>query len=190
MVEPVKSTAITEPRMRWIHELLFSLNLAWLGVWYTRVCSRPSFSWLYAFPVVQYSYWHTRHVEPETVLVQVFWSLIFGVAIFTIFRTLDRVWPTWLVLRAIGGVFALGGFSFLALIFRSSFLEPQRIGHYAMLLTLELIVVLICGALFYLRKCGFSPHRLSYCCFCTSSRGHGLWAVGLILCGSCMCTVS
>jgi len=65
---------------RCIQEALFSLNLAWILVWYERVRSKRRSS------LAHYLYTHIRFIEPQTVMEQVCWSVIVGASIFLLLR--------------------------------------------------------------------------------------------------------
>jgi len=140
------------PWVRWVYEFLFALSLGWLTIWYERMRSPASLSWLYSSPLVQYPYWHTRHVEPETVLVQDVWSLVLSLVIFLILRLLARFSVTGTLLRTVGGAFVIIGFAFFALRFPVYFFDPSRISFGGFWFPLEAMVALIVGILYYLRK--------------------------------------
>lgn len=147
-----ETRAAATRRERWIHESLFSLNLAWTLVWYERVRNPVSLLWLHSSPLVQYLYWHTRHVEPETVLVQVLWSFALGAVVFLLLRLLARVSLTEVFLRTVTGLFALTGFPLFALTLPMFFFVPARIGSLVPWLSLEVVAASICGVLYYSQK--------------------------------------
>ena len=69
MPRMIATTPTVARRLRRIHELLFSLNLAWIVIWPEGALTPAR--WMYSSSFVQYLYWHTRHVEPQAVLEQV-----------------------------------------------------------------------------------------------------------------------
>lgn len=133
----------------WMNEILFSLNLAWLVIWHERMSSS---SRLYSLPLVRYLYLHTHFVEPETVIVQVCWSLLAGGLLFLFLRVLSQLRTTGKILGSIGGIIALAGFPFLAVLFPFAFFSPIRIRDYSLWLLLETFAAVFCGVLYYLRK--------------------------------------
>lgn len=142
-------TAVMGQRMRWLHEIFFSLNLAWIAVWRWRMGRSVP---LYPLPVVRYLYGHTHFVEPQTVIEQVCWSVIVGMFIFVLVRLISRLWLVEALMRTVAGALALAGFPFFSLTDRFAHLMPLRTDAYAPFLLFETLVVLLCATLFYVGK--------------------------------------
>jgi hypothetical protein len=144
-----EKTAVVKRQCSWTHEILFSLNLAWMVIWYERVRSSTR---LGSLPIVRYLYRNTHFVEPKTVIEQVCWSVVVGVSIFVVFRLLSRLSVTRAFLRTVGGALALTGFPFFTVSFPLALFSPLRIEACGPWLIPEALVVLLCGSLYYLRK--------------------------------------
>ena len=149
-----RNTAVVGWQLRWIHELLFSLNLAWMVIWYERLRRAEL---LYRLPIGRYVYERMHFLEPETVITQVCWSIIVGVSVFVLFRLFSRFWLTGVVIRTFAGVLAVAGFPFFALTGRLAYFEPLRIQAYSPFLVFETLVVLLCASLYYFRKWPLPP---------------------------------
>ncbi len=150
----MRLTPATKERiLQWTHELLFSMNCAWMMVWVNRQRERPwIFPWTEQVPFLLRWYRHIHLIEPTSVLEQVVWSILAGVVIWIVLRLLARFILTRIVLRDFAGPFALAGFPFFALCFSGAFFNPPRISTHGTLLLLETVAVLICGILYSLRK--------------------------------------
>jgi hypothetical protein len=136
----------SKPWLLRLQEALFSLNLAWILVWHERVFSKRQSS------LAHYLYTHIRFIEPETVPEQVCWSVIVGVSIFLLLWLLAQFSMTETLMRTLGGAVSFAGFPLLVVTFPFAFFSPLRIEAYSPVFVFETLVVLLCGALYHLRK--------------------------------------
>jgi hypothetical protein len=151
MNEPISSPS------RWlqcIHEYLFSLNLAWIIIWFERVHSKSLGGHVlahYISVLVGGAYQLVTPIGGYPILEQITWS--FGVATvgFLLLRLLSGFAITNVALRTIAGAIAIAAFPTATLFFGLAYpdccAELNKIG-----LALETVFVLICGILFYLNK--------------------------------------
>ena len=137
-------------RQCWIHELLFSFNVAWIAVWYERI--RPQPIWYNYGRQTLYRYWHAISSESETVFEQVIWSVALAATLFLFLRLLAKFHTPGSCFRAIAGATSIAGFPFLALGFPILFSDPLRIKSCALWLLLETVGVLVCGALYFMGR--------------------------------------
>lgn len=128
------------------HELLFSVNLAWVLVWGPRINGHKFFIHR---PLV-------RTLEPPTIIDQVEWSFLLAALILIGLLLVDRFSFVRVLLQTLGGVVALAGFPVLALHSPREFFQnlayQDRFDFATGWAWCEIGVVLICGLLFYLRK--------------------------------------
>jgi len=152
---------------RWLtlaYEFLFSLNLVWIAVWHERVRQTNLGGRSIAYQVdrlvdsIQHlaPYLRASDIGGSTILVQMVWSLAVTIIVFLILRLLSGFPMTQSSLRAIGGVAAIAAFPIAALFFGVAYPDCCS-GAYRIGLALETIILLICGAFFYLGKRSISP---------------------------------
>ena len=136
----------SKPRLLRIQEVLFSLNLAWILVWYERTRYKGESS------VARYLYTYIRFIEPETVVEQVCWSVIVGLSIFLLLWLLSQLCTTETLMRTFGGVVPIAGFPLLVVTMPSLFFRPVTIETHAPKFVFETLVILLCAGLYHLRK--------------------------------------
>lgn len=136
---------------RWTHEGIFSLNVAWGVVWVERVNAKhlggpivaSSFARLFQMPIL-----YLASIGGRPVVEQIVWSLALALIVFVSLRGLSRFAVTEVVLKTIAGVSAI-------VIFPMAMWLPAgpayQIAPYHIAPT-EVVVVLFCGAVYYLRK--------------------------------------
>jgi hypothetical protein len=135
----------------WTHEFLFSLNCSWVWIWIER--GRPSWPFLVErSPRLMRLYGSFRLSEPPTVLDQVMWSLVLGVLIFLVLRVIAHLDVTRFVLCTFAGGFALVAFPAFYLFFPAHALGPFETLRHPIALLVELVVVVVFGSLFYLKR--------------------------------------
>jgi hypothetical protein len=136
----------SKPCLLRIQEAFFSLNLAWILVWHERWRSKQQ-SFL-----AHYLYTHLRFIEPQTVIEQVWWSLIIGIFIFLFLRLLSHCGRLERLLLSPGAAVSIAGFPMLVVTFPLWFDHFVRIEQYTPILVFEMLLVLLCGGLYHLRK--------------------------------------
>lgn len=129
-----------------IQAALFSLNLAWIIVWFERTLSKRQF--LFA----HYLYTHLRFVEPQTVIEQVCWSLIIGIFIFVLVWLLSHFGRVERLMLNLGAGISIAGFPMLAVTFPLLFFHFVRIEAYTAVLVFEMLLALLFSCLYRLRK--------------------------------------
>jgi len=139
---------------RWIHEICFSFDLAWLTIWSQATRKGTILFWYGDLPFVRYLYRHSGISLPEWVLEQILWSLCLAVVIFIVLRLLALGRLENLFLRIPAGTLAIAGFPVLAVSLPISFFrgpEPwsPAASHW---LFVEIAISLICAFLYYFRK--------------------------------------
>lgn len=139
--------------LRWTHEYMFVLNLAWIIVWYERVRTKNLGGRVladYVAALFRGAYQLVSPIGGPTILDQLTWSFVVATIGFFLLRLLSRFAITDVALRTVAGAAAIGAFPIANLVFGLTYssccAEVNRIG-----LALEVIVVLTCGILFYLR---------------------------------------
>lgn len=137
---------LSKPRLLRLQEALFSLNLAWILVWYERTLSKRQSS------LAHFLYTHIRFIEPQTVVEQVCWSVIVGVSIFLLLWLFSQLWTTEALVRILGGAVSIAGFPLLVVTVPLLFFHPLTIETYAPIFIFETLVVLLCGGLYHFRK--------------------------------------
>jgi hypothetical protein len=156
-----------QPRklLRWVYEVSFSLNVAWIVVWhYSRT---TEVFWLLS-PWVNKFYWRFHTLEPEVVVAQVLWSAVLCFIGFVGLRLLSWFSATEVFLRTIAGSLSVLGLPVAALIL-GGFSNPAGeilVGDYyqwfypteayRLALWVEVLVVFACVVLYYLK-----PGRVS-----------------------------
>jgi hypothetical protein len=150
--------------VRLAYEMLLSLNISWLLVWYERqrnILSRIPIVGKLLNSYLWRLYVGSHMTEPQTTLDQVAWSVLVAVCLFLIFHLLGSFAPTTIVLKAVGGAIAVAGLPLSGLLYPLLFLEPYTPdpstlqGQFAVderWLILEATVALICALLYYFRK--------------------------------------
>jgi hypothetical protein len=133
----------------WANMCLFSLNLAWMTIWYE---GGFHFSWPHPHWPVRILYWPFWMPEPPVVLGHVVWSFALSIPIFLVLLLLARVARAHLFLRAFPGAFAIVGYPFFALRLNGIIFHSPRIPGHEFWLILETVAVLACGVLYYLRR--------------------------------------
>jgi len=144
----------------WVQLFLFSLNLAWIAVWYELYRKLGFFLgfWLDADWPVRYLGWRVPLWMPESpwVLHQVVLSFIFCIPVLLGFLFLARLSAANVLLRAFAGAFAIAAYPLFALSFPEFFACRSGIKGNETLLSIETVLVLVWGVLYYLRKCSLS----------------------------------
>lgn len=141
--------------LRYGCEFLFSMNLAWLVVWFARIETnriRP----LEYYPSLRSVYLSKFTELPPSCFQQVVWSIALAVAIFLCVRAIMMLPGARSFLQIPFGVFCLTAFPLYYLLnstarkwgFAVAASSRQAI-HW---LVLEIVVVLIGGAIFYFRR--------------------------------------
>lgn len=139
--------------LRWVHEYLFSLNLAWAVVWIERVRNSGNFIAYYRSKLVREPYQMVAPIGGHTIFDQLLWSFVLAALVFCSLRLLSRLVVSNAALRIIAGAAAIVGFPLACMFVPYAFVSADiRVGAYHRALLLELIFVLICGTLYYLRK--------------------------------------
>jgi hypothetical protein len=143
----------TDTRLRWIHECMFSLNLAWTIVWIERSGTQYMGGRVLAncfTRVFHNASPHLATIGGFTILEQMVWSLVLGIIIFASLRMLSRSAFSNALLCTVAGSVAIAGLPVMAL---AGFIDPaHRLGVYNFGLSLEVIGVLIVAALYYVRR--------------------------------------
>jgi hypothetical protein len=143
--------------IRPLHEFLVAMNIAWAFEWYDRQKGHPGiFPWVEFSPFLRRLYGYLRIDEPGPVLEQVIWSLLLGSSIFILLRLIARFSFTSLFLRSVGGGVALTGFPVFYLTLNITSFYGLGGGTRWPWNWLEILIVLICGTLFYFRKLPFA----------------------------------
>lgn len=110
--------------------------------------------------VVTLTGWAYQLVSPiggQTILEQLIWSLSLAMIGFILLRLLSGLVLTDVTLRTVGGILAVVAFPLACVFAPFGLISPNyRNPACSIGLTLELAVVLILGALYYLRKPAFS----------------------------------
>lgn len=146
--------------LRWVYEVSFSLNVAWIVVWhYSRTAKGP---WVFS-PWVHRFYRHFPTREPEVVVAQVLWSIVFCFIGFLVLRLLSWFSATEMFLRTIAGSLSVLGLPVAALTL-GGFSNPAGevlVGDYyqwfypteayRLGLWVEVLVVSACVVLYYLK---------------------------------------
>jgi len=130
---------------------MFALNLAWIIVWIERVRT-PMFGGRalsdYIAVLVRGAYQFVLPIGGPTILDQLTWSFVVATIGFFLLRLLSRFAITDVALRTVAGVAAIAAFPIANLVFGLTYssccVKASKMG-----LAFELIVVLICGILFY-----------------------------------------
>jgi hypothetical protein len=143
--------AMPSPWLRWTHEYMFSLNLAWAIVWIEGVNTK----YMGGPVVAAYFCRFFRKTIPflaerDSIVFWelVVWSFMLSVAFFASLRMLSPFAVTDVALRTASGAAAIAMFP-LAMWIPAG--PAYQIAPYHIAL-LEVIVVLTCGVLYYLRK--------------------------------------
>jgi len=140
--------------LRWTHEYMFSLNLVWIIVWYERVRTKNLGGRVlagYVGALVRGAYQLSSPIGGHTILEQLVWSFALATIAFLLLRLLSPSALTNFALRTIAGAAAIAAFPIATLFFGLTY--PTRCaGTLKIELAVELIVALICGTFFYLRK--------------------------------------
>lgn len=148
-------------RVSWIDALLFSLNLAWVAVWYEQM--RPG------SVIFKFGGWQMRHrfwlrisganYGPYAVFDQFFWGLVFALAILIAFYLLKCIWTPGYAFRVSSGIIAIAGFPLVVLHFLPfSLTDSIRLFQwhfprtFVALAAGEISVAIFCEALYLLRK--------------------------------------
>ena len=138
-------------RLRWAHEFMLSLNLAWIAVWLVRVRSKtlggPALAHRVSASVGE-AYQLVSPIGGYTILEQVVWSICASLILFFVLRFTARMAITKFTLRTIAGLLAIGAFPFASLFLGLTY-PACCAGTSVITLTLELILVLTCGIVFY-----------------------------------------
>lgn len=148
--------------LRWAHEYMFSLNLAWIIVWIEREPTPTLGGPVVAGYVDALTVRVFQLVSPiggPTVADQLVWSFGCATIGFLLLRLLSRFAVTNVALRTIAGGLAIAGFPIAALHYDVPFHTGYAEAHRAVL-SVEVIVVLVCGTLFYLRTRLISGPRM------------------------------
>src|SRR5579864_6811156 len=106
--------------LRWTHEYLLSLNLAWSIVWIERVRTKilgGHFLAHFVSGLVGGAYQLVSPIGGYTILEQVVWSLVLATIVFFLLRLLSGFAVTNTVLRTIAGALAITAFPIAALFF-------------------------------------------------------------------------
>ncbi len=143
--------------LRWTHEYMFSLNLVWIIVWHEMARTKTFGGRVlaeYVAALVRGAYQLVSPIGGHTILEQLVWSFVLATIGFFLLRLLSRFAVTNVALRTIAGAVAIAAFPIASLFFGLTYpsyptccAEAHKTG-----LALEVIVVLICGILFYLGK--------------------------------------
>ena len=134
--------------------ILFSLNLAWMTIWYLVGHTSLGLS-----DVNTVFHWHFGMPEPGWVARQVVYSFVLCMPFSLVFFLLARVSRAGRHLGAIGGAFAITAFPFHALytgefVFNPKYLDVQlalRVMVFV-ILVLEPVALLVCAVLYYVRR--------------------------------------
>lgn len=139
--------------LRWVHEFMFALNLVWIIVWIERVRTKTLggpvlANWV--FELGRGIYQHVN-INNSTILDQSIWSFAVASVVFLLLRLFSLSPSADLAMRTIAGAAAIAAYPIATLFYGMAYPdccnETSRI-----VFSLELIIVLICGILFYLRK--------------------------------------
>ncbi len=146
--------------VRWVHELLFSFNFAWITTRYEGIRGGGLVPWLpnsrfssIVYVFLEHLSWRLHIQEPPSVLVLEVLSFFVAIVVFLVLRLLARFSLTGGFLRTFVGVFAIAGFPFFALCYPWALFQPFQIeSHGLWFFVCEAVVAFICGILYYLRK--------------------------------------
>lgn len=137
---------------RLVHELCFSLNLAW-ALLFPLSTVGSSLGWLYFWPPMRKLFFYVHTIEPEVIAVQVVGSIGLALLLFSTLWLLGRSSFLETFLRTIAGIIGLAAFPMVALFFaRAYFLSPDRSINYSIglpWLLFEMALVCLFGFLFY-----------------------------------------
>src|SRR5665213_1414668 len=114
--------------VRLVYEMLLSLDISWLVVWYGRQRGVLSTIPILGQPLnshISRLYMHSHMTEPQTTLDQVTWSILMGVGTFLVFQLLGQFVPTTMFLSTVGGAIAVAGLPLAGLLYPLLFLEPH-----------------------------------------------------------------
>lgn len=142
---------------RWlqrVHEYAFSLNLAWIIVWLERVRNKTLGGPVLADFVARIyggAYQLVSPIGGSTILEQLVWSFGAALIVFVLLRFLSPFAIGNIILRTMAGGLAIAAFPIAALFFGLTYPECCA-GPRTFALALELVLVMSCGILFYLKK--------------------------------------
>jgi len=150
---------IQKPRrwLQWTYEFVFCLNLAWTTVWVERIQSKALGGRFveYISAIIQRVFPHATISlgEGKTVLEQIVWSFLLAAIGFLLLRLLGRFAVTNVALRTVAGGVAIVAFPVVALKFPFGFILTNDLsGAVEIVLILEVVVVLACGFLYFVRN--------------------------------------
>jgi hypothetical protein len=139
--------------LRWVHEYMFALNLVWIVVWIERVRTKalggPVLAhWVFAFG---HSIYQHVFINNFTIMDQLIWSFAMASVVFFLLRFFSLFSGGDFAMRTIAGAAAIAAYPIATLFYGLAY--PDCCNEAARIVfSLEVIIVLICGILFYLRK--------------------------------------
>jgi hypothetical protein len=142
-------------RLRWAHEYMFSLNVTWIIVWLERVRNKSLDGTVLAqflSRLVGGAYQLVSPIGGFAILEQLLWSFSVALIVFFLLRLLSRFAITnFALLTIIAGAVSIAALPIATLFF--GLVRPDCcVGATKFALALELLLVVSCSILFYLRK--------------------------------------
>lgn len=140
--------------LRWAHEYMFALNLVWIIVWIERVTSKNlggHFIQHYVF-VLGRGAAGFAYISDFTIIEQLIWSFTLATFVFLVLRLLSGFAATDLAMRTAAGVAAIAVYPIATLYTGLLTGNDCCAASYKIRYALEVMIVLTCGILFYLKN--------------------------------------